>query len=541
MTSPIAGKTIALTGTFTQLKRAEAEAKLTALGATIAKSLNAKTDLLICGDKAGSKIAKAQSLKVQVQDEAWLMDILAGGDGEVERAPLEGPLHDYMARLDAWVSAMRARPGIIAGYYAAPGASADRIDKLAKKWGLDSFSPAIRNLYLQADGFCVFWIDGNMPNLKESWDPHRRHFYLNMIAIGEQPSRLRAPQPSEVESFPWEFGGIAWVLPIADALKQERGYYSFAYNVISDHETRGAYGREWRGESLERAIRVCEAGLQYYPVGFVMDPPQADPPVILGDDHGACWTDSRELRFESYLEGLLNHHFRLDARRQMIFRNSAPTPLSEPLDLEPLLHKPPTLPRVEGDTFALTVQAIEPLDQAQTRAMLLQQHHWFKFANLIRLLKLKVTTKPLDEAALAIAEATQDLSPLDTSTVGKLCTRLNTKTKSKKALAEALWVNDTTPSARLTVSVTTTFDVRPLRNANDHDPRGSLVDQLATSVYKVICEQLEPHATVRLILTAPLQCEGTKHLTYTIDLLVEADPKLTVGQRFTSALPPIDP
>jgi len=71
--SPIAGQTLVFTGTLEHTSRAEAKARAESLGANVSGSVSAKTDLVIAGEAAGSKIRKAKSLGVKVVDEAgWL-------------------------------------------------------------------------------------------------------------------------------------------------------------------------------------------------------------------------------------------------------------------------------------------------------------------------------------------------------------------------------------------------------------------------------------------------------------------------------------
>ena len=74
--SPVAGLTVVFTGTLTEMTRDEAKARALALGAKVSGSVSAKTDLLIAGEKAGSKRTKAEGLGVKViSEEDWLIMI----------------------------------------------------------------------------------------------------------------------------------------------------------------------------------------------------------------------------------------------------------------------------------------------------------------------------------------------------------------------------------------------------------------------------------------------------------------------------------
>jgi len=74
--SAFAGKTVVITGTLPSMSRDEAKEKLLVAGAKVTSSVSAKTDYLLAGDKAGSKMTKAEKLGIKVIDEATMLSML---------------------------------------------------------------------------------------------------------------------------------------------------------------------------------------------------------------------------------------------------------------------------------------------------------------------------------------------------------------------------------------------------------------------------------------------------------------------------------
>ena len=86
-TSELAGKTFVLTGTLPTMTRDEAKDRLLAVGAKVSGSVSKKTDFVVAGAEAGSKLTKAEQLGIRILDEADLLAMLAKAEGGADPGP----------------------------------------------------------------------------------------------------------------------------------------------------------------------------------------------------------------------------------------------------------------------------------------------------------------------------------------------------------------------------------------------------------------------------------------------------------------------
>jgi|GEM_PF-3349878 len=448
-TSYIAGKTVVMTGKFAKMTRKEAQKAVAELGATIGKSVSGNVDLLIYGDKAGSKLQKAQRLGIETRNEDWLVALLAGEDPDAaEEVELAGPLADYMERVEALAKQLQDDPRIESTFYKPPGVSSVTIERVAKDWEVDELPEAISNLYRQANGFYLAWFPIHHPE----WENSTKY----------KIPRDRFPTSFELESLPVHLGGIIWVLPIEDALKKSGSFVSFAYGSLTGE--REFWGGKFQGEEVERSLRLLEFGHFFYPVAFLTHPAfLKDFPVVMGSDYGAAWEDSYFSTFEGYMEDLLAGLGTPQARRRLShgygYGGVDWIERMEPIDIETLL---PEAPEVEqSDTFEVSVLGVEEVDRLNLRARALLARFDPPTSSGKRMAKvLDIDHKSMDieEVYFAIAQATESLKDVDMAVVKKLSPFFNNSKKTKTGLTERLWCDIAESGQVIELEIKSLFD-----------------------------------------------------------------------------------
>jgi hypothetical protein len=149
------GKIVVLTGTFTTMKRAEAEQRLKAAGATVSGSVSKKTQLLVHGADAGSKLAKAQSLGVPLLTEAELVALLGlegASEALVAVEEAKSPVAKAVDELRLFVQALKKRADVTVKR-AEIGRKASKADLAA----LVDVPAELVELYRAANGIHIEW------------------------------------------------------------------------------------------------------------------------------------------------------------------------------------------------------------------------------------------------------------------------------------------------------------------------------------------------------------------------------------------------
>jgi hypothetical protein len=216
----LAGKAVVVTGKFARLGRKDIEAILTASGCTVVGSVSKKTDLLIVGTDAGSKLTTATSLGVAIMTEDDFLALL--GVKSAATPVFEGPLGDWLSRFKKVCDELLKNPDVIVmNRHINPPVSDDEIAEVEEAIGA-SLSPAITNLYRQANGLSLRWIS------KSSLEPRG----ISLASLKHQRGALEYPGDNGHES------GCICLLPLTKVFLTDHQSWEgmFVFDHLKEHK-----------------------------------------------------------------------------------------------------------------------------------------------------------------------------------------------------------------------------------------------------------------------------------------------------------------
>jgi predicted DNA-binding WGR domain protein len=339
------GKTVVVTGTFAR-PRKELEKLLVAAGCTIGGSVTAKTELLLVGTDAGSKLAQAQKLGVAIMTEAefdalgdgpadttpsakakpaeWQVyadQLQASGDprGEVlaiqlaiEAKPkdatalreaerkaikplLKGPLADALSRFDALVAKLKANPKVkLMAYFTHAPVTEREIAKVEQTLGVPLHS-SILTFFRQTNGLQLYADHRDREEFDEdAFKPLGPTF--NKKAMDEMRRRFS-------ENYQLSYGlHIPTLSEVFLADYEDRLWFD---HMDDENETR--FGRKNFPElAFAKSLRVVDEHNGYFPIAFALIDQPGNPRIGLGDDYGAAW-ESKVTDFETFIGTVLKN------------------------------------------------------------------------------------------------------------------------------------------------------------------------------------------------------------------------------------------
>ena len=350
---PVKGKTVVVTGTFAR-PRKELEKLLSAAGNTIGGSVTAKTDLLLVGADAGSKLAQAQKLGIAIMTEAefdalgdapaeitpsakakpaeWQVyadQLQASGDprGEVlaiqlaiEANPkdatlreaerkaikplLTGALVDLVSRFDAIKARLEANPKVqMLAYFTHEPATEREIARVEQALGIP-LHPSILTFFRQTNGLQLYA------------DDTQREDYEDMGIKRPGPKfdkKARDAMYRFSENFHLSYGiDIPTLSEVFLTDHDGRLYFDH-----QDDENQTEFGRKSFPElALSKSLRIVDQHNGYYPIAFALIDQPANPRVTMGDDHGAGWDGGKVCDFETFISTVIKN----DAATQKVNR-----------------------------------------------------------------------------------------------------------------------------------------------------------------------------------------------------------------------------
>jgi hypothetical protein len=235
----------------------------------------------------------------------------------------------YRERIEALIAELDANPRVqVTWAYVAPPASASTIAKVEKAYG--RLDPSIKAFYQSCDGFALQWYDKSSPKFDAK--KHKRN-------KGKPGGGHLA-------------GDYNFAAGSADFLPIEETFVSASWKEIlyfdwMTNSSKAKFAKKSYGElDLAQSIRVVDNFSMFNLAGFITIVDKANPPISIGDDHGACWTDSLLTSFPDYLETVIATYASIEARRAILLADNGHA------------KKPPELGRAHWIKAGLTLDKV---------------------------------------------------------------------------------------------------------------------------------------------------------------------------------------
>ena len=306
----MAGKSVVVTGKFVKLSRTEIEAIFVASGCTVSGSVSKKTDLLIVGKDAGSKLGAANALGIRILDESAFMILLGE---KLEQIVFDGPLGDWLSRFKKVAAELMTHPGVrVLNLSVNAPASDSEIAAVEEGLGV-ALAPAIVNLYRQANGLSLRWISKKHIEFKKRSSEYQ---YIDERDLRYDPATKERPSNSGAET------GCICLLPLGKVFLKSR--QSWKGMFVHDHQRGGRTsfrGVEYDEYEFSEDTRVFDYYNFFHMAALQLSVSPSYPPVVIGDDHGAEFRElpldpSRpssgtwpSIDFEKYMELALANYF----------------------------------------------------------------------------------------------------------------------------------------------------------------------------------------------------------------------------------------
>lgn len=260
-------------------------------------------------------------------------------------------MKDYLDRFKVMVDEMMAEPRVrVTNFWVGEAVTDDEIARVEKHLGY-SLDASILDFYRQANGLQFRWLDTASPNYVEGRD-----------------DQTHAEPVGYLQGDNDEADGVVNILPLGECFV-DRSYEEMLYfDWMNDDDKTEFAGKEYGQLEFAKALRPVDPFSFYNSMGFFLGSGSSNPPLIMGDDHDACWTDSYVTDFRSYLELILQHRGNVQIRRDTFGQYAGHRNDPVVIESKPIIGLDEILPPIKEFEAGDRVVFNDPYNGASVRA-----------------------------------------------------------------------------------------------------------------------------------------------------------------------------